>query len=363
MFKKSNIINMFGKKIKDEDCDFVKLWESKKKLVGGKFLCILERKQTIVFVDCDCELFQQSVIQCFVQNHDAPDLCWEILSVKQPFKQLPLKPYTKPKSPKPEGALRCVCISDTHSFDLSKLVLPEGDVLIHAGDFTNVGRVDEVKEFSAFLKSTDFKHKIVIAGNHDLSFDEKDYEHIYYQFHDKPIDCKEAKAALEGCTYLEDSSYEIEGVSFYGSPYQPRFYDWGFNQSRGEESLNKWMEIPDGVDVLVTHGPAIGHGDTCMGGNRAGCVDLLQQIQTRVRPQYHVFGHIHEGYGVSTDGQTTFVNASTCNYNYRPVQAPLVFDVFPHQNKEKSEEEGEVEEEDRDMKQDNTDEEKETVSS
>jgi Icc-related predicted phosphoesterase len=103
--------------------------------------------------------------------------------------------------------------------------------------------------------------------------------------------------------------------------------------------------IPGDVDVLVTHGPPIGHGDRCMGGNRAGtvvdikdlyetharrglgCVDLLREIQTRVKPKYHVFGHIHEGYGLTTDGTTVFANASICNYHYRGVNAPVVFDL------------------------------------
>eukprot|EP00042_Codosiga_hollandica_P029937 m.169127 g.169127 ORF g.169127 m.169127 type:complete len:98 (-) comp53218_c0_seq1:131-424(-) len=68
-------------------------------------------------------------------------------------------------------------------------------------------------------------------------------------------------------------------------------------------------------------------GDRCAGGNRAGCVDLLREIQTRVHPKYHVFGHIHEGYGLTTDGQTTFVNASTCTYHYKPTQPAIVFDL------------------------------------
>ena len=50
-----------------------------------------------------------------------------------------------------------------------------------------------------------------------------------------------------------------------------------------------------GIDVLVTHGPPIGHGDECEGGHRAGCVDLLAEVQNRIKPKYHVFGHVHEG--------------------------------------------------------------------
>ena len=53
----------------------------------------------------------------------------------------------------------------------------------------------------------------------------------------------------------------------------------------------------------------------------------LRHVQTRVRPRFHIFGHIHEGYGTSSDGMTTYINASTCNYHYRPVNPPIVFDI------------------------------------
>ena len=76
---------------------------------------------------------------------------------------------------------------------------------------------------------------------------------------------------------------------------QPEFCSWGFNLPRGDPCLEKWQKIPSNVDILMTHGPPIGHGDLCTGGNRAGCVDLLREVQYRIRPKYHVFGHIHEG--------------------------------------------------------------------
>lgn len=53
--------------------------------------------------------------------------------------------------------------------------------------------------------------------------------------------------------------------------------------------------IPSDTDILVTHTPPVGHGDLCCSGVRAGCVELLSTVQNRVKPKYHVFGHIHEG--------------------------------------------------------------------
>lgn len=70
--------------------------------------------------------------------------------------------------------VRFVCISDTHS-KIHQMThpIPDGDILIHAGDFTKRGGLNEVEEFAKFLQTLDhkFKFKVVIAGNHELSFE------------------------------------------------------------------------------------------------------------------------------------------------------------------------------------------------
>lgn len=79
------------------------------------------------------------------------------------------------------------------------------------------------------------------------------------------------QAKLEGvCTYLEDASCVVEGITFYGSPWQPEFFDWGFNLPRGEPCLQRWRDIPDDVDVLITHGPSLGYSDRCDNADSAG---------------------------------------------------------------------------------------------
>lgn len=76
---------------------------------------------------------------------------------------------------------------------------------------------------------------------------------------------------------------------------QPEFGNWAFNLRRGEECLSKWNLIPSDTEVLITHTPPLGHGDLVCSGVRAGCVELLSSVQQRIKPKYHVFGHIHEG--------------------------------------------------------------------
>ena len=95
-----------------------------------------------------------------------------------------------------------------------------------------------------------------------------------------------------------------------GTPHQPEYGGWAFNLARGQECLNKWNLIPEDVDVLVTHSPPLGFGDLTSTGVRAGCVELLHSVQRRIKPKYHVYGHIHEGkqWGriISREGQDLF---------------------------------------------------------
>lgn len=120
---------------------------------------------------------------------------------------------------------------------------------------------------------------------------------------------------------------EIYGLKIYGTPWQPEFCKWAFNVPRGKDCLDKWELIPANIDVLISHTPPLGHGDLCCTNVRAGCVELLSTVQQRVKPKYHVFGHVHEGYGITSDGKIIFINASTCDINYLPHNPPVVFDI------------------------------------
>merc|ERR1712137_1113710 len=111
--------------------------------------------------------------------------------------------------------------------------------------------------------------------------------------------------------------------SIYGTPWQPKYFDWGFNLRRGAARRNKWDLIPQDTHILLTHGPPLGFLDGGHDMLNAGCVDLLQCVQQRVRPLFHVFGHIHSGYGAKRDLYTTYLNASTCDSSYQPTNEPL----------------------------------------
>eukprot|EP00039_Didymoeca_costata_P006734 m.92914 g.92914 ORF g.92914 m.92914 type:complete len:298 (-) comp13370_c0_seq3:151-1044(-) len=258
---------------------------------------------------------------------EEPTKAWEKLQVKLKAEEVK---SNVGRNPCANGNTRWVCISDTHGRHTEIKDLPKGDVLIHAGDITRTGDPEELQSFRSWLQSLDFKHKIVIAGNHDITVHESFYKENWSRFHyGKPKDSGEARAILtseEGFTYLEDSAVEIFGYKVYGSPWQPEFCNWAYNLDR-TECGKKWEEIPTDTDVLLTHGPPLGHGDECKGGHRAGCVELLKTCTERVNPLVHVFGHIHESYGTTTNGNTKFINASTCTYSYKPTNPPIVFDL------------------------------------
>ena len=212
--------------------------------------------------------------------------------------------------------MRLVCLSDTHKLH-DRLVIPDGDVLIHAGDMSGRGSLDDIARCGAFFARLPHRHKVIIAGNHDFSFEDERAER--------------ARAALGDVVYLQDQAAVIDGVKFYGSPWQPRFFDWAFNLDRGAPLKAKWDLIPADTDVLITHGPPQGIGDQCYDGARVGCEELLAALG-RVRPRVHVFGHIHEAYGKTelrhADGRVTIcVNASTCDLRYRAANPPVVIDI------------------------------------
>lgn len=264
-----------------------------------------------------------------------PSKAWERIRVHQRYYRCDPFP---PSTPISEDKIRFVCISDTHGkIEGSKLHMPPGDVLLHAGDFTQKGHMNEIQKFNSYLGALPYKVKVVIAGNHDLTFDDNITEASLRTFgvqkstvesYLRERGLKSVKQMLTSAIYLEDSLVTVCGIKIYGAPWQPVFCDWGFNLNRGEDILKKWQTIPADLDILMTHGPPVGHGDLTGGNNNVGCVELLNTVQKRVKPKFHVFGHIHEGYGVTSDGYTTFINASTCTKRYLPTNAPIVFDFI-----------------------------------
>jgi predicted phosphohydrolase len=200
-------------------------------------------------------------------------------------------------------------ISDTHERHAA-IDVPEGDVLICAGDVTANGNPAALERFARWMSQQPHAHKILVAGNHDWCFE------------------RNGRALLPpDIIYLQDSATAIDGLRIWGSPWQPRFCDWAFNLDRGPQLAAKWALIPADTDILVTHGPPFGTLDLTPRGDRAGCEALAARLEHLPRVRLHVFGHIHHGYGVvERDGRIS-VNASICDESYRATNAPVVIDL------------------------------------
>lgn len=190
--------------------------------------------------------------------------------------------------------MKIVCISDTHYLHAHTPV-PNGDLLIHAGDVSTIGDLAEIVDFNRWLGTLPHPYKIVIAGNHDFYFEKEP---------------QKAKELLTNAIYLNDSGIEIEGFKIWGSPISPQFHHWAFNRQRGAEIRQHWALIPADTDILITHCPPYGILDQTDTHQHEGCRDLLDIVQHQIQPCLHVFGHIHEAYGSLQIGRTLYVNAS-----------------------------------------------------
>lgn len=207
--------------------------------------------------------------------------------------------------------MRIVCISDTHGRH-GDITLPDGDMLLHAGDVSMRGKESEIQVFLDWFGKLDYKYKVFVAGNHDFFFEKTAEDRIRGMI-------------PKGVVYLNDSGVTIEDISIWGSPIQPWFMDWAFNRQRGDEIKKHWDLIPPGTDILLTHGPPFGILDRIYTGLQVGCEELAAKL-SGCKPRLHVFGHIHEAYGTEQSGDTLFVNASVLNRHYEPANAPFVFE-------------------------------------
>jgi len=206
--------------------------------------------------------------------------------------------------------MKITLMSDTHAMH-GQLDIPDGDLFIFAGDMTHCRTARDVEDFNRFLGRLPHEHKVVIGGNHD---------------HRLALDKENAKAMLSEGTYLQDEQVVIKSVKIYGAPWQPLFNNLAcdaFALQRGEPLRQKWGLIPDDVDILVTHTPPAGILDLD-GPVGHGCFDLTEALR-RVKPSYHIFGHVHSNHGMVKSNGTCFINCNIQGPN-GTLRKPLTLD-------------------------------------
>lgn len=209
--------------------------------------------------------------------------------------------------PKDADKVRLVLMADTHGQHWT-IHVPDGDVLIHAGDFTLFNRSrDSVLDFNRWLLKRPHRRKVIIPGNHEFKFADLRWRRL-----------------ISAATFLLNEGTEIDGIKMWGSPLTPANLG-SFGADDGDDCRRIFSRIPKGTDLVITHGPPLGILDVGSGNRNQGCTHLLDAIR-RVRPALHVFGHIHQSYGKARVGGTVFVNAALAGPGYNLVRQPVVID-------------------------------------
>lgn len=204
--------------------------------------------------------------------------------------------------------LKIVILSDTHC-QHDHVKVPVGDVLIHCGDFTHHGKLDKVISFLDWMDRQPHKHKLIIPGNHELSFEEH------------PDTIEDLLMDYPRIRDITMETWEIEGYFFFGFPYTPNFFDWAFMPEPGPRMQAYIDQIPPDTDILISHGPAQGILDRNHRGDHCGCPQLRDKVQ-QIKPIVHAFGHIHPASGMMAgayrDSPTVSINAAICNHVNKP---------------------------------------------
>ncbi len=241
--------------------------------------------------------------------------------------------------------MKIAAMSDTHNrhedIDLSRVV--GCDMVIHSGDATIQGKKKELNRFLDWYAELPCKYKIFVPGNHDIGMQERQVSYT-------------KKFAQRGVEVLIDSGTMVEDYYIWGMPWTPRFHDWAFNAARDlQDSVDYNKEngamkvypmmkdfvdkIPDHTNILVTHGPCRDildsvtrrYWDTEQNKvvdyeEHLGCDNLYKRVK-EIKPDVHIFGHIHGGYGEKHVDGTSFYNAAICDEMYHPSNSVHIIEL------------------------------------
>ena len=181
-------------------------------------------------------------------------------------------------------------ISDTHSLHRSGFEMPDADILIHSGDVARVGSDGELGDFNHWLSTLKgkYKHKLIISGNHDY-WDTNWRLNRGHLSNEAAQDPAYFQRKISQAKVLNHEMVEVMGIKIWGAGWHPR---------RGDSmSGNNYADIPEGVDIVVTHEAPYGIFDMTGGGHWGSSHQLLDAIY-RAKPKVHLFGHIHEQRGL-----------------------------------------------------------------
>lgn len=197
-------------------------------------------------------------------------------------------------------------LSDTHGQHKNLKSLPEADIIVHSGDFTFAGTEEEAYDFMNWFCNLPYKHKIFIAGNHDM--------------------CMYGADHIDGLSrnvhYLYNNSVVIDGIKFYGIPM--------FMEDCMDGNLDVFINnIPDDTDVLITHMPPKGTCDLAdygKGPEHRGNATLAELLK-KLHPTCHLFGHEHDAYGKTIKENVIYSNACVVDSRYNLINNPTIINI------------------------------------
>lgn len=196
-------------------------------------------------------------------------------------------------------------ISDTHQHH-KKILMPKYvDMIIHAGDFTYHGEIDEVQKFLNWYGEQNAKHKLLICGNHEVEISKQ------------PLELLQQMCENQGIKLLHNSHTIIEGHTIFGSPFSKQFGGWAYMCSE-PDLANIYDSILPDASIVITHGPAYKKLDFCPNGH-VGSTALAHRLTELPNLKLHVTGHIHESRGTMIENGVLTVNASICGIPYSDV--------------------------------------------
>lgn len=206
--------------------------------------------------------------------------------------------------------MKVVAFSD--SLGVNPVDLPDGDVLVCTGNFTRFGDRREVTKWYDWFTQQPHRHKVLVYGNHEISTDIHCFKRKQpWMTWDCPDEDILTPPPGQGVHLLHGTGVTIEGVTFWGHPGLPparegvptrhgNFY-CAHQFETQEESAATWATCPNNVDVMVTHAPPYGVLD-CHRGHHIGNAELRDEIDRRVKPKVHVFGHVSDCPGMAEFG-------------------------------------------------------------
>lgn len=266
-------------------------------------------------------------------SRSIPDyfLASPLAALLYPLHHLLLRLRGPPRLPSPDAhPIRIVCISDTHTLQCD---IPDGDLLIHAGDLSNDGSIAEIQASVDWLQQLPHPHKVVVCGNHDSYFDIRSRRDEDRDPAAVPLNSNSSLSSISSTAsirslddldgqhrinwgdihYLQHSSVTLSFppppnhaspsglrtrfLTLYGAPQIPAIVPFSrIHAFTYPPYYDAWSRtVPAETDILVSHSPPQSHLDLSPVFS-TGCPFLLSELW-RVRPALHVFGHVHAAHG------------------------------------------------------------------